>query len=149
MRLACLRDTPWLTAPRVRSYAVLLLVFYAVAIIWAFTGAGLSDPNGKPIGTDFVSFWTVSQALHHGAIGAIYHPDKLAVLERAVTGRADLFYAWAYPPIALLVVEPLARLPYLWSLAVWLLVGLALYLHGLWRILPRGLTLLARSRPCS
>lgn len=143
MLLAFLRDAPWLTSRRLRDYAALLIVVYVLAIAWALTGVGLSDPNGKPIGTDFVSFWTVSQALHHGAAAAIYHPEKLARLEQAVTGRPDLFYAWSYPPLALLIVYPLALLPYLSSLAAWLLIGLALYLTVLWQILPRRLVLWA------
>ena len=53
------------------------------------------------------------------------------------------FYAWEYPPNALLIVYPLALLPYLWSLTLWLVLGAALYLTALWRILPRPLTLWA------
>lgn len=141
--LSLLRDAPWLTARRVRDYAAILIAFDLLAIAWSLTGSGVNDPSGKPIGTDFVSFWTVSLALHHGDAAAVYQPLHLAALEQPLTGRADLFYAWAYPPIALLVVAPLAFLPYLWSLAGWLLFGLALYLQALWRILPRGLTLAA------
>ncbi len=44
------------------------------------------------------------------------------------------FYAWEYPPAALLVVYPLALLSYLCSLGVWLAIGLAGYLAVLWRI---------------
>jgi Glycosyltransferase family 87 len=143
MLLAFFRDASWLTARRLRDYASLLIASYGAAIIWSLTGVGLSDPNGKPLGTDFVSFWTVSHALHHGAASVIYHPEKLAALEQTLTGRPDLFYAWSYPPLALLIVYPLALLPYIWSLAAWLVVGLALYLQALWRILPRGLALWA------
>jgi hypothetical protein len=53
----------------------------------------------------------------------------------------ELFFAWQYPPIALLLVYPLAFLPYLWSLASWLAVGIACYITVLWRILPQPLTL--------
>ena len=40
-----------------------------------------------------------------------------------------------------LIVYPLALLPYLQSLAVWLALGLAGYLTALWRIFPKPLTL--------
>src|SRR6185312_1412544 len=141
--LSLLRDAPWLTERRVRAYAAILIAFDLFAIAWALTGSGINDPSGKPIGTDFVSFWTVSTALRHGEAAAIYQPLHLAALEQPLTGRGDLFYAWAYPPIALLLVAPLALLPYLWSLAAWLLFGLGVYLQALWRILPRGLALAA------
>ena len=145
MVLAALREAPWLTARRLRDYSTILIAAYAVAALWAVTGHGINDPLGRPIGTDFLSFWTVSSALQGGQIRAIYSPEALATLEHAVDPTADggPFYAWAYPPIALLLVYPLALLPYLWSLAVWLTVGLAAYLAALWQILPRRLTLWA------
>jgi hypothetical protein len=139
-----LREAPWLNQRRLRDYSTMLIVAYTVVTLWALTGHGINDPAGRPVGTDFLSFWTVSSALHHDQTGAIYAPDRLALLERAADpGSDDNFYAWAYPPIALLLVYPLALLPYLWSLALWLVLGLGLYLSVLWRIIPRPLTLWA------
>ncbi|HEX7968030.1 MAG TPA: glycosyltransferase family 87 protein [Stellaceae bacterium] len=145
MVLAALREASWLTGRRLRDYSTILIAAYAVAALWALTGQGINDPLGRPLGTDFLSFWTVSSALHGDQARAIYSPEGLAALEHAVDPAASggLFYAWAYPPIALLLVYPLALLPYLWSLAVWLVVGLAAYLAALWRILPGRLTLWA------
>lgn len=141
MLLAVLRDAPWLTCERIRGYAAILIGFYCLVAVWAFSAPGLRDRFDHPKGTDFVSFWTVSSALHHGQSEAIYRPEELAALERTVTGGGADFYAWAYPPIALLIVYPLALLPYFWSLAFWLTATLALYLGALWRILPQRLAL--------
>lgn len=139
-----LREAVWLTRRRVFSYATILIAASAAIIGWTLTGHGINDPLGRPVGTDFVSFWTVSSALIHGDERAIYSPDTLAVLEQAVRPRENMdFYAWQYPPIALLLVYPLAFLPYLWSLASWLAVGMGCYLTALWRILPQPLTLWA------
>lgn len=140
--LAFLRDASWLTSARLRGYAAILVAAYAITLVWVFAQPGLEDPFGQPKGTDFVSFWSVSRALHEGAIAAIYHPLELAAREYAWLGSDRHFYAWAYPPIALLVVYPLAALPYLWSLAGWLLAGVAVYGAALWRIRPRSPTLL-------
>jgi alpha-1,2-mannosyltransferase len=142
LALAPLRDARWLDGRRVRDYATMLIAVYALAMLWALLGHGIDDPLGRPVGTDFLSFWTVSSALHHGQSHAIYAPLELAALERGVSGGSG-FYAWAYPPQALLLVYPLAFLPYLWSLAAWLGVGLGCYMMALWRILPRPLTLWA------
>ncbi len=144
MAFEFLRDAAWLTRERVRGYATLLVIASAATTVWLLTGHGGDDPLGRPVGTDFVSFWTVSWALLHGQEKAIYTPAALAALE--LTARADAsqtFYAWQYPPVALLIVYPLALLPYLWSLALWLAAGLAGYLWALWRILPEPLTLWA------
>jgi alpha-1,2-mannosyltransferase len=144
LTLAFLRDAAWLTPGRLRAYATAMIVVTACVVAWSLMGHGIEDPAGRPVGTDFVSFWTVSWALLHGHSGEIYVPMALAALEQTALQRAEtLFYAWQYPPIALLVVWPLALLPYLWSLAIWLAVGLAGYLTAMWRILPRPLTLWA------
>jgi alpha-1,2-mannosyltransferase len=139
-----LREASWLNRRRLRDYSTMLIAAYAVVAFWALTGHGIHDPAGRPIGTDFLSFWTVSSALQHDQTSAIYAPERLAELEHAADpGANELFYAWAYPPIALLLVYPLALLPYLWSLALWLALGVGLYLAVLWRIMPRPLTLWA------
>jgi alpha-1,2-mannosyltransferase len=141
LSLAFFREAAWLTQRRVRGYATVLIAASAGMIAWLLTGHGIDDPLGRPVGTDFVSFWTVSWALLHDQVQAIYSPETLAALERTIEGGASPFYAWLYPPVALLVVYPLALLPYLWSLLVWLAAGATLYLTALWRILPRPLTL--------
>jgi alpha-1,2-mannosyltransferase len=143
LTLAFLRDASWLTRRRIRDYATMLIVASLAVIIWLLAGHGLRDPSGRPIGTDFVSFWTVSWALHNDHLAVIYVPAALAEWEQTVAGAGTAFYAWLYPPIALLIVYPLALLPYLWSLAAWLVIGLAGYLSALWRILPRPLALWA------
>lgn len=143
MNLAILRDASWLTRRRLRDYSTMLIAAYSIVAIWALTGQGINDPLGRPIGTDFLGFWTVSSAFHEGRAGAVYAPDQLAALERAIDPSVDGFYPWAYPPIAFLIVYPLASLPYLWSLAGWLIFGLGAYLSALWRIWSRPLTIWA------
>jgi hypothetical protein len=142
LALALLSDARWLDKRRLRDYATMLIIVYVASALWALAGHGIDDPLGHPVGTDFLSFWTVSSALHTGESHAIYAPLELAALERGLSGN-DGFFAWAYPPIALILVYPLAFLPYLWSLASWLAFGLGTYLSALWRILPRPLTLWA------
>jgi hypothetical protein len=122
----------------------MLVLALAGIICWTLTGPGITDPAGRPIGTDFTSFWTVSWALLNGDAHTVYDPEALAGLEQAlVEGERMAVYPWLYAPIGLLIVYPLALLPYLWSLALWLLVGIVSYLSALWRILPRPLTLWA------
>jgi hypothetical protein len=113
-------------------------------IVWTLMGHGITDPAGRRVGTDFVSFWTVSVMIHSSHERAIYVPEALAALEQSVVpGENAAFYAWQYPPIGLLVVYPLALFSYLWSLGIWLALGIALYLTVLWRILPQPMTLWA------
>jgi alpha-1,2-mannosyltransferase len=139
--LTFLRDAPWLTRGRVFGYATVLIAGAVVLITWVLSGHGIADPLGRPIGTDFLRLWTVSYALLNGEQRAIYEPATLMALELAVMQAATApFYPWLYPPPALVIVYPLALLPYLGSLAAWIAVGLAGYLAALWRIFPKPLT---------
>lgn len=141
---AFLREARWLTRGRLFGYATMLVSVSAAVIVWMLMGHGTNDPMGRPVGTDFVSFWTVSAMLHNSHERAIYVPEALAAFEQSmVLGEYTAFYAWQYPPIGLLLVYPLALFPYLWSLGIWLALGVALYLTVLWRILPQPLTLWA------
>jgi alpha-1,2-mannosyltransferase len=140
--LAFLRDAPWLTRGRIFGYPTALIAGTVAVITWVLSGHGIADPMGRPIGTDFLRLWTASYALLNGEARAIYDPAAFFALEQAVTQPATPdFYPWNYPPPSLLIVYPLALLPYLESLAAWLALGLAGYLAALWRIFPKPLTL--------
>ena len=142
MLLTFLRDATWLSKQRLWGYATILIAVSTAIVIWTLLGHGVNDPAGRLVGTDFISFWTVSWSLLHGHVRDVYAPMALAGLEQTVVQREDTaFYAWQYPPIALLIVYPLGILPYLWSLAIWLLTGLTGYLMALRRISAHPLTL--------
>ncbi len=140
-----LRDGRLVTWSRVRGYCIILVIVDLAVLIWSLTGAGDFDPAGHPIGTDFVSFWTVSSLTRHH-LAAIYHPDALAAAEQAAfggTGHDVGFYAWFYPPVALLLAWPLALLPYPWALLAWLVAGMAAYLATIRGILADRRAMLA------
>ncbi len=139
-----LREAPWLTRRRLAAYSAITIAASAAMIVLALSGHGISDPRGRPVGTDFLSFWTVSWALQSGRQHLIYIPRALQALEETVLASKNTpLYAWQYPPIALLIVYPLALLPYLYALFAWLGAGLLGYLSVLWRILPRPLVIWA------
>ena len=128
--LAFLRDAPWATRSRVFWYSTALIAGTVAVMAWVLSGHGMADPMGRPVGTDFLRLWAASHALLNGEEHAIYDPSAFFALERAVTRPPTPdFYPWNYPPSSLLITYPLALLPYLESLAVWLALGLA----GTWR----------------
>jgi len=137
-----LRDAHWLTQSRILGYSTVLIVATCAVMAWTLSGHGMADPIGRPVGTDFLRLWTASYAVLHGEARVIYDPGAFFALERAVTEPATPnFYVWNYPPSSLPTIYPLALLPYLQSLGLWLALGLAAYLAALWRIFPRPLTL--------
>ena len=89
---------------------------------------GLIDRNGKPIGTDFSSFYAAGSLVLDGRAADVYNMAMHHAREQQIFGAATPFYGWLYPPIFLLVATPLALLPYPLALAVWQLSTFALYL---------------------
>ncbi|MFC3077294.1 glycosyltransferase family 87 protein [Phenylobacterium terrae] len=114
---------------RVRNYALMLLAGYLLLIVvLALAAEGGLDPAGKPLGADFIAFYSAADLALQGRAAEAYDFAALfAAHERAVPGTQHLF-AWYYPPPFQLIVAPLARLPYLAALGLWVGVGLGLFL---------------------
>jgi alpha-1,2-mannosyltransferase len=133
-----LRSGRWLTADRARAYSVILLAFYAIAVIgWIALSGGMIDRNGKPIGTDFASFYAAGSLALEGHAAAIYDMAAHYAREQQIFGAAIPYYGWLYPPIFLLVAVPLALLPYAVALIVWQGASFALYLAVIAAILAK------------
>jgi len=132
------RRAPWLTHRRLVVYPKLFLAVYAVsAVVWLRSSKGLVDPAGHPIGADFIDLWSASWLTLHGAPAAVYGVARLWAVERsALAYPAAGFGGFYYPPIYLLIILPLALLPYVWSLIAWTAATFAAYLAVLWKIDP-------------
>ncbi len=124
-----LSDCAWLDAGRARAYArVLLAVIFVGAVGWVALSPGGLDRQGKPIGTDFVGFYTASRFALAGRPELAYDVGAHWAAQRALFGPKLGYTAFFYPPPALLIYLPLALAPYFVSLAAWLTVsGLAFY----------------------
>ncbi len=130
-------------------FAVLLVVLAASALLAAFIvianwplspGTSLLTVVRSWTGRDFACFWSVSTLALHGEAAAAYDMARLHAVEVALVGAEIKTPAWVYPPPALLLVTPIALLPYAVALALWLLaplIGLALLLR---RLAPHPLT---------
>jgi hypothetical protein len=132
----------WLTPQRMRFVAALMLAGTAVALIYLVaTATGTVDIYGRPIGTDFSSFWTAGRMALDGHAAAAYDwPSHWAVQKQ--THGVDLFYPWSYPPVFLLVTAVLAALPYLPAFLLWQSASLVAALAVFRAILPQREALL-------
>jgi hypothetical protein len=134
----------WLSE-RINLYPRIILAFYALTIAILIISAisapfGLTASSHDPLGCDFSHYWVASQLSLEGDPGAVYNfPKFLAALEN--TFKVKLLYPWFYPPTYLLLVYPLAVVPYLPSLVLWLGLTLGGYLAILRRIAPHPRTL--------
>jgi hypothetical protein len=122
-----LRDARWLEVERARAWAMVLAtmsVLTVLALIVATRGGYAPDPWQRPLGTDFVSFWTAAKLALGGVPAAAWSPAFHAAAERAnfppEAGFAADYYAFFYPPPFLLLCLPFALLPYGTAVSVWL-----------------------------
>jgi alpha-1,2-mannosyltransferase len=124
-----LSDCDWLDASRAKAYArVLVAVIFVGAVGWIALSPGGLDRQGKPIGTDFVGFYTASRLALAGRPELAYDVGAHWAAQRALFGPKLGYTAFFYPPPALLIYWPLALAPYFVSLALWLTAsGLAFY----------------------
>jgi len=120
--IAPLRDGSWLTPARLRVYPALVLAGWMILVGgWIVGSHGLIDRSGHVLGTDFLNVWAASAMTLDGQAAGIYDWARHAAFERLVVGADHPFYyGWHYPPLFLLVVWPLALLPYAGALAVYL-----------------------------
>ena len=117
----------WLTPDRARNYS--LIVIASLAIIgWIAQSDGMVDRNGKPIGTDFSSFFAAGALASEGRASEAYDMALHYAREQLLFGETTPHYAWLYPPSFLVFVTPLALLPYPAALGIWQGSTLALYL---------------------
>ncbi|MFL6948004.1 MAG: glycosyltransferase family 87 protein [Xanthobacteraceae bacterium] len=109
----------WLTPPLITFTAIMMIAGTIVALgFLLLTAHGTVDAYGRPLGTDFSSFWTAGRMALEGHAAAAYDWPAHSAFQQKTHG-VDLFFPWSYPPIFLLVAAALASLPYLASLLVW------------------------------
>lgn len=132
-----LRSGDWLTAERIGVYSLISMAITLLTFAYlVLTATGLSDAQNRPLGTDFSNVYTAgTYALESRAANA-YDAALQHGREQQIFGADTPFYGWHYPPVSLLLAAPLALLPYLASLAVWLGLTLLFYVAAIRKILP-------------
>ena len=122
-----LRSGAWLTPDRIRLVAVAILCVAAASIVFMLvTAHGLVDMQGRPLGTDFSSFYSAGTYVLEGNAQAPYNLARQHAREQAIFGAATPFYSWFYPPFFLFITAVLALLPYGAALVAWQVVTLVI-----------------------
>jgi hypothetical protein len=135
--LALLRSAAWLNAERAGAWCRVLAACSALIVLgWLAASHDGLDIMGKPLGTDFVSFWTASQLVLQGRAAEVYDPAIHLAAQRALfpVGVSGI-YVFVYPPVFLLFCLPLALIGFFPSLICWLAVTFAAMFLCLRRIL--------------
>lgn len=119
-------------------------VYLACVVYWTIAGVwrnpGLTDLMGKPVGHDFVAFWSAASLAAGGDPAGVYSLEKIHAAEQAAIGSPIPTWAWNYPPTFLLLLLPLALLPYLAAVAAWIFLTAAGYLRLIYRLAPHRLS---------
>jgi hypothetical protein len=127
-------------------YAVAILAFYlAYLVVRARTHTWILDSRGQPLFSDFVWMWSGSYDVLTGHGARVFDDPNFAWVQGHVVGAHPgryPYFHWVYPPTELLMVAPLAALPYPAAFLVWVCLTLALYAAAVWFIQPRPLTIL-------
>jgi hypothetical protein len=132
----------WLTPQRMRFVAAIMLAGTVIALgLLILTAHGTVDGYGRPVGTDFSSFWTAGRMALDGHAAAAYDWKAHWAMQKQTHG-VDLFYPWSYPPVFFLVTAALAALPYLPAFLLWQSASLLAALAVFRAILPQNYALL-------
>ncbi len=122
---------------RLTNYPRIFVALYVlIGGWWLFTGPGLLDRAGTPVGGDFVTFHAASELLREQGPAALFDLSALHAVEERVIGAELEAFAWHYPPPAMLAVWPLALLPFLGALGLWSAASLGVFIATLRSIDP-------------
>jgi Glycosyltransferase family 87 len=117
-------------------WAILLLqlglAYLAIGFFFTLLPNDGLNRAGNIVGVDFAQYYAASGLALGGDAAGVYDHETLFQAERALLQADPGRWPWSYPPTALLLVLPLALLPYLPALYLWLALGLAALLLVAW-----------------
>lgn len=124
------------------SHAAIHLAAWALCLLYAAMAAAawlrfghpwFLNAAGQPTVQDFLAYRIAGSLALEGRPEAAYDPDAFTqVLAMLTGGWPNHWLGWPYPPFFILLVMPLAVLPYSWAWMAWLSATAALLLAMLW-----------------
>jgi len=136
--LDMLRDAPWLSRERVMRWGVgcafLALALIVVHVI-RHTTAGLTDATGEQLASDFINYWSGALLADRGQAALAYDFHAYHAFQQTLVGAASDIKNYSYPPVAMLLCWPLAKLDFVPALIVWTVGGAALCALSLSRLI--------------
>lgn len=135
-------DRSWLNADRLKAYAKLTLLLYAIVgigalVYWWFSPAGAT----RFLVSDFAVFWIAAGFAKTGQGALAYLPELIQASMNLWAPQIRGHYGWFYPPAFLLLVTPLGWVPYGVAYLGFMVVSVAGYLRMMACILAGPLAL--------
>ena len=132
---------------RVAYVWIALAAAFCAFDLWRKTGVGLTDGNGRPIGDDFVNYFSGAWLALHQRASEIYNWPAYHAFQEALAGApVSPNYNYSYPPVMIALAVPFALLPYVPAFALWLVGGWYAFFSALRLATPNAL-LLALATP--
>lgn len=134
---------PWSSVGecRLRTIAWIWVAIAGVALLfefWQHTRTGLTGADGRPLGDDFINYWSGAYlALHQRAADVYRWPVYHAFLESVAGGAISPNFNYSYPPVLLILAVPFALLPYVPAFALWQVVGWFAFYRALTAMMTR------------
>jgi len=108
------------------GFAVLTALTYALKISWVAPIP--HDATTLVVGRDFLNFWMYGRAAWMPDPERFYDPQIYNDTLTAFLGPDYPGQNWSYPPSIMLAAATFGKLPYLWALAIWTALGLAIFI---------------------
>jgi hypothetical protein len=139
--------SPGLLGRVARCYVAVALFAYILDLLRQTRG-GLTDGAGRPFGDDFINFWSGPVLAWHHHATDIYNGAAFHAFQQSVVGGQLDTYHYSYPPMLLVLTVPLALIPYVPALALWISAGWFAFYRALRLAMPEGrVFLLALATP--
>ncbi|MDO9411221.1 MAG: glycosyltransferase family 87 protein [Pseudolabrys sp.] len=141
------RPLPDLTIAVARCFIAIATAIYLFDL-WQQTRVHWTNGALRPFGDDFINYWSGAYLFWHGRAAEIYDAAAFHVFQQGIAGAPIQNYHYSYPPVLLLLTAPLAIVPYVPGLALWLVSGWYAFYRALRLATPgKGALLLALATP--
>ncbi len=111
------------------------------------------DVTQHAVGRDFVNIWAAGRLLLEGNAETLFNVEGYVSALYRLFDPALQRHFWSYPPTSFLLAFPFGSMPYGAALAVWTVVGLAIYVAaaciGIERTAARNVSLLLLISPAA
>ncbi len=107
------------------------LVACGLSLYYGFRGETFM---GRPMGSDFVQFYSAGKLLNQHQPALIYDIPAFTKLQHDVVPEMapTQMLVFGYPPLVSELFRPFALLPYRWAYCAWLVFSLTIYASSLW-----------------
>lgn len=124
---------------KITSYSFLLLIIYIIMFCFTlFSNIQQRNDSQSQIGIDYADYYTAGHMALSGDLDSVYDIDAhRTTMDKLLGIKVPFTLPWRYPPVFLLVIAPLALLPFPVSLLLWLAATLLFFAVAVYRMLPQ------------